>query len=81
MGQMLPLSILLGGNMLIKNKTYRWQALASLVMTVVRKASELLCTTLFAAGKRGFAGFGQHELFIVLRLAEGSSSSGAGCNT
>ena len=39
----LPLSILLGGNMLIKKiKTYKWQALASLVMTSLMVASSLL---------------------------------------
>ena len=39
----LPLSILLGGNMLIKKiKTYKWQALASLVMTGLMVASSLL---------------------------------------
>jgi len=39
----LPLSILLGGNMLIKKiKTYKWQALASLMMTGLMVASSLL---------------------------------------
>ena len=39
----LPLSILLGGIMLIKKiKTYKWQALASLVMTGLMVASSLL---------------------------------------
>ena len=39
----LPLSILLGGNMLIKKiKTYKWKALASLVMTGLMVASSLL---------------------------------------
>ena len=38
----LPLSILLGGIMLIKKiKTYKWQALASLVMTGLMVASSL----------------------------------------
>ena len=39
----LPLSILLGGNMLIKKiKAYKWQALASLVMTGLMVVSSLL---------------------------------------
>ena len=39
----LPLSILLGGNMLIKKiKIYKWQALASLMMTGLMVASSLL---------------------------------------
>ena len=39
----LPLSILLGGNMLIKKiKIYKWQVLASLMMTSLMVASSLL---------------------------------------
>jgi len=53
----LPLSILLGGNMLIKKiKTYKWHALASLMMTGVVGAGRALATTLFARGVRGFVG-------------------------